>query len=361
MILLRIALLATLTLSVVLNTLFLNDYLSWVAGAAWAIAELAVFVIPRNFLSIIIKSTVQVLSFAMTFLFISSFVQQADTQVQDVTRSVASYQQQVDEIDVRLEVITLNGYTSTDPAYHTKKIALETRLHQYKNTSYKYYGKARPESFWEVTNNCNPNGPVSAKVTKDYASTCRGITRIEGEIELLDNTYNSESVEADEVRTLKAKRVQLYEDWPKLGQNNIKGLTSKILASFGLSDDDDMLLIFLVFGLCLVVTSTNLYFSLRGTEMPRFANNWRGLGSPVPMGQMKIPNGLGVNTEPGNKFHQVLENVMSERCDGCVVNKPYVQHITPCSNNIAQAVINTLSYNHLIKKDGNQWMWVDVQ
>lgn len=355
----------TLGLSVILNTYFLTTNLHWTVGLIWAAAEIVAFALPRAWWSVPIKSMVQLLSGLLTFMFMSSLIQ-ADTNMLTQTQtSQDNTAIRLKQIDTRMSQIAPdNEYTSVDLVYSDKRVLLENKLHRLHNTSFTYHNKRLPESFQEASQDCTGGSKKSAKVTRDYPSVCSDIAKTKAALILLDKQYNSESERQKELSRLTADRTTLVEDLPKLGQNNIKGLTSMLSTTFNISSLADNLLIILTFGVCLVVFAVNLAFSLKAVVPQRFdpktmgtASGLAGFSPDQVLSTLVIPINLSCSTTEDSKFAAVLAETVRHHKPGQPVNKKTIQSYKKCSNNIAQAVIYTLAYNKLLQKDNQSWQW----
>ena len=340
----------TLTLSVGVNAFFLHSNIATIIALVWAVAEIVAFVFPPKWWVIPIKFFIQVLSFVFTCMFLTGEFQQAGDTHQETATSIAEAQRKLANIDKQITAAN-EFYESDDPKYIEERDRLEDRLVNLRNTPYTYYKKKQPLAYYEATNECNPQTKKQHKIFRDYPEVCSKITRYNDELITLGNRYNSVASQRSYIAGLEDKRAEIMEDWPKLGQNNISTLTSRLASQFNLTGVTDNVLLLLTFCIAGVLAWINLGLSL---NPPKPAETTR-----TDDGLMKIPEIKKVCTEPDSKYMQCLTAFNEQADRSQPINKQAVKGVHPCSNNIAQAVINTLAHNNRIVKQNKQWHWVD--
>ena len=354
----------TLFLGVGLNAFFLYTNTHPSIAAAFALAEIAFFSLVPNWYTAILKGIAQVLSVTITFMLFASIIQDDTQAVSRHAMTTTNTQMQIDQIDARLTTIQIGSYISTEPKYQEDHAKLNNRLTRLKNTQFKYYGKTLPESFWEASNGCTNSSKKSAKVTRDYPSVCSNLKRTTDEMTALDMQYNSESNRQSELNRLQSKRNALVADSPNLGQNNLKGLTDNISGSLNISGLADNLMLIMAFVISCFIGLANMVFSLRlatpvefDPENMRTGSGLRPYDSEQVLSSLLIPPTVKVNTDADGKFALVLAETVRHHTTGMAVNKKTIQSYKKCSNDIAQAVINTLAHNNLLEKDNQSWQW----
>lgn len=341
---------STLALSVGVNAYFLSTNIAVIMAIVWALAEVFAFVFPPHRWVIPVKFAVQFLSFVFTCLFLTGQFQHAGDTHDQVITSVAEYERSLANIDSQIERAT-HQFESTDPAYIAERDRIEDKLVNLRNTPYTYYKKPQPQAYYEATNECNPTTKKQHKIYRDYPKVCSQITASMDKLITLQNRYNSVNKQQELIASLENKRAELIEDWPKLRQNNIATLTSRLTGQFNLTGITSNLLLLLAFCVAGVIAYINLGLSLSSRKPAK--------STRTDAGQLKIPPIKNVCTTPGSKYAQCL-TAFNEKADRSQpINKQSVQAIHTCSNNIAQAVINTLAHNGLIIKQNKQWHWVD--
>ena len=354
----------TLFLGVGLNAFFLYTNTHPSIAAAFALAEIAFFSLVPNWYTAILKGVAQVLSVTITFMLFASIIQDDTQAVSRHAMTTTNTQMQINQIDARLTAIQIGSYISADPEYQDAHAKLNNRLTRLKNTQFKYYGKPLPESFWEASNGCTKSTSKSAKVTRDYPSVCSNLKRTTDELTALDVQYNSESNRQSELNRLQSKRNALVADSPNLGQNNLKGLTDNLSGSLNISGLADNLMLIMAFVISCFIGLANMVFSLRlatpvefDPENMRTGQSFVGYDSEQVLSSLLIPPTVKVNTDADGKFALVLAETVRHHTTGMAVNKKTIQSYQKCSNDIAQAVINTLAHNNLLEKDNQSWQW----
>lgn len=355
----------TLAFSVGVNSYFLYTNFAILIAVAWAITEVVQFFLPRKWWSIPIKSLVQVISLLLTILCMTGMLNNDANVYTNVTSDQQEVDRQLAVLDADIQRLELESYQSRDPQYIVARQELLDKLIVLGTTPFTYYGKRQPDTFAEASQNCKPTTDRGRKVTRDYPSTCSALLATTAKLDALELQYNSESARLTELKKAQDARAELYRTRPKLGQDNSQVLTNRLSEVFNLGSIGPNLLVFLTIAIAIAITAVNYAASLGlilaaplTRETMRTGAGLTGYNPADALGFVEIPDNLGVNTKPDSLFAAVLAKTIAHHQPGHPINKDKIKSYHKCSNDIAQAVINTLASNNMLEKESRCWKWI---